>query len=293
MDWDKLKAFHAAAEAGSLTAAADQLERSQSAISRQIAALESQLGVALFHRHARGLQLTEQGRILQQTTHDIAARVAIAEATLQDSRDKPEGALRVNAPIALGQAWLVPRLGTFMRDYPDIRLQLILGDDETDLSSLEAEAALRLWRPTKSDLVIKKLMNVSQHLYASPEYLKRNPTPARVEDLDAHQLIIYGVHGQTPMKELDWAIWAGEARREPALQVNTVLGVRRAIEAGLGIGSLPDYLVHGSNAFVRILPQLNGPEFETYYVYPEELRGSRRIVAFGEFLQREVRKSSF
>lgn len=293
MDWDKLKAFHAAAEAGSLTAAADQLQRSQSAISRQIAALEGQLGVALFHRHARGLQLTEQGRILQAATHEIAARVAIAEATLQDSREKPEGELRITAPVALGTAWLVPRLKPFMTAYPDIKLQLILTDEEIDLSALEAEAAVRLWRPTRSDLVARKLMNVSQHLYASPEYLKDHGAPKTPDDLDHHSLVVYGVPGSTPMRDLDWALGAGHGSRLPRLKVTTVLGVRRAIETGLGVGSLPDYLVQGSERLVRVLPQLEGPKFEAYYVYPEELRGSRRIVAFGEFLQHELRRSAF
>jgi DNA-binding transcriptional LysR family regulator len=295
MDWDKLKAFHAAAEAGSLTSAADQLQRSQSAISRQIAALESQLGVALFHRHARGLQLTEQGRILQSATHEIAARVAIAEATLQDSREKPEGELRVTAPVALGTAWLAPRIGPFLEAYPDIRLQLLLDDTELDLSSLEAEAAVRLWRPTRADLIARKLLTVSQHLYASADYLKDHSAPKQPEELDDHSLVVYGVPGSTPLKDLDWAVWAGHGKsaRLPRLRVNTVLGVRRAIEAGVGIGSLPDYLAQSSSRLVRVLPQLSGPEFEVFYVYPEELRGSRRIVAFGEFLQREVRQSSF
>ncbi|MGD2133514.1 MAG: LysR family transcriptional regulator [Maricaulaceae bacterium] len=292
MDWDKLKAFHAAAEAGSLTSAADHLDRSQSAISRQIAALEAQLGVALFHRHARGLQLTEQGRILQQTTHDIAARVALAEATLQDSREKPQGELRISAPVALGSSWLVPRLKPFMRAYPEIRLQLILDDGETDLSSLEVEAALRLWRPSRADLIQRKLMAVTQHLYASPEYIKAHGAPQRLEDLDNHRLIVYGVESSTPLKEIDWAVWAGNGHsaRKPALRVNTVLGVKRAIEAGLGVGSLPDYLAEGSNQIVRVMPGVEGPEFAVYYVYPEELRGSQRIVVFGEFLQREVRR---
>jgi DNA-binding transcriptional LysR family regulator len=296
MDWDKLKAFHAAAEAGSLTSAAEQLERSQSAISRQIAALETQLGVALFHRHARGLQLTEQGRILQQATHDIASRVAIAEATLVDSREKPEGELRITAPVALGTAWLVPRLKRFTEAYPDIRLQILLTDDEMDLSSLEAEAAVRLWRPTRADVIQRKLMNVSQHLYASIDYLEDHTEPKTPEDLDDHALVVYGVPGSTPLKDLDWVVWAGgheDSARKPRLRVNTVLGVRRAIDAGLGIGSLPDYLTQGYNRLVRVLPQLNGPSFEVYFVYPEELRGSRRIVAFGEFLQREIRSSIF
>ncbi len=221
--------------------------------------------------------------------------MAIAEATLLDSREKPEGELRITAPVALGTSWLVPRLKPFVDAYPDIRLQILLTDDEIDLSSLEAEAAVRLWRPTRPDVIQRKLMSVSQHLYASRDYLEDHPEPKTPEDLDDHALVIYGVPGSTPLKHLDWAVWAGhgESARKPRLRVNTVLGVRRAIDAGLGIGSLPDYLTQGYHRLVRVLPQVSGPTFEVYFVYPEELRGSRRIVAFGEFLLREIRSSSF
>jgi DNA-binding transcriptional LysR family regulator len=112
LDWDKLKTFHAAAEAGSLTRASDALHLSQSAVSRQISALEAELGVKLFHRHARGLLTTEPGRLLFEATRDIAAKVAFAEAQVQDSRDEPTGLLRVTAPTALGALWLAPRIST-------------------------------------------------------------------------------------------------------------------------------------------------------------------------------------
>jgi DNA-binding transcriptional LysR family regulator len=292
MDWDKLKTFHAAAEAGSLTGAAEALGISQSAVSRQIASLEEQLGVALFHRHARGLQPTEQGRILFETAHDMSGRVALAEAQLADSRDKPSGELHVTAPIALGTTWLTPRLDAFMTSYPEIRLELILDDAEVDLSTFEVEAAIRLWRPTQPDLVQKKLLSVRQSLYAAPAYLARRPGPADLSELADHPLIVYGARGAaTPMKELDWPLRleSGGAPRLPALRVNTVLGVQRAIESGLGVGSLPDYLARGSDRLVRILPDVSGPEFEVYFVYPEELRNSRRIGALRDFLLREAR----
>lgn len=292
MDWDKLKTFNAAAEAGSLTAAADQLGLSQSAVSRQIAALEEMLGVSLFHRHARGLVPTEQGRILFTTTHDMAARVALAEATLADSRDKPSGDLHVTAPVALGTAWLTPRLRTFLSAYPEIRLHLLLDDAEIDLSNFEVEAAIRLWRPTQSDLVQRKIATVRQGVYASPDYLRRRGAPASVAEIDEHPLIVYGARTSTPMRDLDWLLSYGidgGSPRQAAVTVNTVLGVMHAIEAGVGIGALPEYIVRGSERLVRILPDAKGPEFDVYFIYPEELRGSRRVAAFGSFIAREAR----
>eukprot|EP01038_Epipyxis_sp_PR26KG_P016882 gene16882-23154_t len=128
MDWDKLKTFHAAADTGSLTAAAEKVGLSQSAVSRQIAALEDGLGVPLFHRHARGLILTGPGKVLQQSTGQMATIAAVAESNLKDARDRPQGELIVTAPIGIGATWLAPRLGGFMDAYPDVSLRLLLDD---------------------------------------------------------------------------------------------------------------------------------------------------------------------
>lgn len=285
MDWDKLKTFHAAAEAGSLTAAADQLRISQSAVSRQIAALEESLGVTLFHRHPRGLLPTEQGRLLFETTHDIAARVSLAENALLDSRDKPSGDLHVTAPVALGTVWLAPRLKPFVDRFPEIALQLLLDDAELDLSSFEVEAAIRLWRPTQGDIIAKKLMTVRQSLYAGPSYLAERAAPRTPGDLEAHPLVLYGADG-SPMRGVDWARDLVAGGRPPAgsIKVNSVIGVKAAIEAGLGVGSLPDYLVRGAHGLVRVLPDHHGPEFDVFFCYPEELRGSRRIGVLRDFL---------
>lgn len=292
MDWDKLKTFHAAAEAGSLTGAAEQLGLSQSAVSRQIAALEDQLGVTLFHRHPRGLAPTEPGRILLDTTQDIAARVTLAEATLRDARDKPSGELTVTAPIALGTTWLAPRLRPFREAYPDIALHLVLDDGEADLSSFEVEAAIQLRRPTRADLVQKRLMTVRQSLYASPDYLARRKPPRSPEELDDHPLILYGAADSGPMKGVDWARDLGRSGqpRQAALTVNTIHGVKAAVEAGLGIGGLPEYLARGSQRLAPVLPEHHGPPFEVYFAYAEELRASRRIEAFRDFLVSEARR---
>ncbi|MFN3077851.1 MAG: LysR family transcriptional regulator, partial [Alphaproteobacteria bacterium] len=124
MDWDKLRIFHAVAVAGSFTHAGEALALSQSAVSRQIGALEESLGVALFHRHARGLILTEQGELLYRTAHDVFAKLALAESRIAESKDRPEGPLAITATVAFGSLWLTPRIREFIELYPDISVSL-------------------------------------------------------------------------------------------------------------------------------------------------------------------------
>ena len=176
MDWDKLKVFHAAAEAGSFTHAGEQLGLSQSAVSRQVSALEQELAVSLFHRHARGLILTEQGDLLFRTAHDVFMQLQAARAKLTDSRERPSGDLKVTTTPGVGINWLIPRLGEFTALYPDIRISLIVTDEELDLSMREADVAIRTRKPTQPDLIQRKLFSMGFHAYCSPEYVKRHGT---------------------------------------------------------------------------------------------------------------------
>src|SRR5881227_2705733 len=125
MDLDKLKVFHAAAEAGSFTHAGERLGLSQSAVSRQVSALEGELAVSLFHRHARGLILTEQGELLYRTAHEVFMKLEAARTKLTDSRERPNGDLKVTTTPGIGVHWLTPRLGEFVELYPDVHVTLI------------------------------------------------------------------------------------------------------------------------------------------------------------------------
>ncbi len=284
MDWAKLKTFHAAADTGSLTAAAETLGVSQSAVSRQIAQLERELSVMLFHRHARGLRLTEQGSLLFNATQDMAHRVALAETMVSDSRDSPAGVLCVAAPVELGALVLAPRLGAFLADYPDIQVRLQLSDEEADLSAGDIHAALRMWRPEQSDLIQRRLISVEQGIYAARSYVAAHGAPETLEALAEHPLVVYTGATRTPMQQMSWLLREQGGALKPRLCIDTAMGVLKAIEAGVGIGSLPDYLARHVDSLVRVLPDVRGPAFDIYYVYPEELRGSRRIMAFGAFV---------
>ncbi len=292
MDWDKLKSFHAAAEAGSLTAAGERLGISQSAVSRQIAALEEHLGVSLFQRHARGLVLTDAGHTLHRSTADMAAAAATANSALQDQQDTPQGELVVTAPVAFGSTWLVPRLGKFMEAYPDLHLDLRLDDREYDLLKLEAECAIRLWAADKADLIQRKLASVETSLYAAPRYLEKFGTPEMPDDLDHHRIIGFRQEGApSQMQIMNFARQLGRddlPPRKAALQVNNVFAMLRSVEAGLGIADVPDYMASVVPGLVKILPDFTGPGFDLYFIYPSDLRRSKRIASFRDFLTSEI-----
>jgi len=291
MDWGKLRSFHAAAEAGSLTSAGDRLGISQSAVSRQIAALEESLGVSLFQRHARGLVLTDAGHTLFRSTMEMAQAAQSANTALRDQQETPQGELIVSAPVAFGSTWLVPRLGGFVKKHPDLHLDLRLDDTrDYDLLKLEAECAIRLWAADKADLIQRKLGTVATNLYAAPEYLKANGMPRTPQDLDNHRIIAYGDE-TSPLHEMSFACRVGrdDAPPRPAtLKVNNVFAMLRAVDAGLGIADVPDYMASTMPRLVKVLPENVGPIFDLYFIYPSDLRRSKRVAAFRDFVTAET-----
>jgi DNA-binding transcriptional LysR family regulator len=295
MDWDKLRIFHAVADAGSFTHAGHELALSQSAVSRQISALETDLNVPLFHRHARGLILTEQGEVLYRTAHDVFTKLAAAKTRLMDSKEKPSGELRITTTVGLGSVWLTPRIKEFTELYPQISVTLLLEDRELDLSMREADVAIRLRRPTQPDLIQRKLFVVHHHVYASPDYIKKYGIPKSIEDLDKHKIL---THGQAPgyLTTINWLERAGRSEDNPrpvALRVNNAYGLRRAVQAGVGIASLADYIVASDSNLVQIDLPIELPEFDSYFVYPEELKETKRITAFRDFIVSKAKEWSF
>lgn len=294
LDWDRVRVFHAVAQAGSFTRAAEKLGLSQSAISRQISALEEDLGAPLFHRHARGLVLTEQGEILLDTAGEIARRMTAVESQLGESRDMPSGHLRVNTTVGVGSIWLVSHLAEFIDRFPEITISLMVTDNDLDLSMREADVAVRVTRPTQPDLIQRRLMTVHTHLYGAVDYIAKHGEPTTVDELDRHRLIIYGNEVTPPVPTLNWIAVAGRedddqpTRRRAALTVNNVYGMLRAVETGLGLASLPDYVADNSKRLQRLLPTIEGPTFTAYFVYPEELRSSKRVAVFRDFLLEKV-----
>lgn len=211
LDWDKLRIFHAAAEAGSFTHAADKLHLSQSAISRQVSALEQDVGVKLFHRHARGLILTEQGELLYRTAHDVLLKLETVKMQLTETTEKPSGKLRVTTTVGLGQGWLTDKVQEFLQLYPEMSIQLILDNEELDVNMRHADCAIRLRQPQQSDLIQRKLFTVHMHVYAAPSYINRHGEPQSVEDLDNHRIISFGEPAPNYLLDVNWLENAGRS----------------------------------------------------------------------------------
>lgn len=296
VDWDKLRVFCAAGEAGSFTHAGDALGLSQSAVSRQIAALEDEVGVPLFHRHARGLILTEAGELLFHAARDMKLKLEGARARLLDSKERPNGDLRVTTTVGLGTNWLTPRLGEFLDSYPDVRLQLILTDEELDLSMREADIAIRLRQPVQPDLIQRRLFTVHFHAYAAPDYLKGFGAPKSPADLDEHRILAFGGAAPSYLSQVNALPQLGRDPRNPrtpSLMVNNVTALKKAVEKGLGVAILPDYLVETDSPLVQLLQDAEMPSFDTYLVYPEEMRNVARVQVFRDFLIAKAQRWSF
>jgi DNA-binding transcriptional LysR family regulator len=286
MDWDKLRVFHAVAEAGSFTHAGDTLNLSQSAVSRQISALEETLQVPLFHRHARGLILTEQGESLNRTVREVFAKLAMTEALLTESKERPAGRLKITTTVGFGAKWLAPRLKDFLDQYPDVQVQLLLDDSDLDLAMREADVAIRMHPPKQPDLVQRHLMAIEWQVCASPDYLKRFGTPVRAEDLDNHRLVLFGDY-RPPVPDVNWIAEAGRRPGSPRrglLEVNSLMAMILTVKAGLGIAALPDYMHPEDEGLVRIMTDIRAPKVDVFFVYPEELRNSKRVAVFRDFL---------
>lgn len=290
MDWDKLRVFHAVASAGSFTHAGDVLHLSQSAISRQVSVLEENLKVSLFHRHARGLKLTEQGDILFRTVDDVLNRLSIAENALLESKERPQGPLKITAPVALGTNWLTQRMSEFTSNYPEIAISMLMDDRELDLAQREADVAIRLFPAKHPDLIQTKLTVLKNSLYASNDYLLAYGVPQKVEDLQKHKLIVFGEDTRHPFADANWLLKLVEesALAQIPFKINTLIGIFAAAKSGMGIAALPDYMAQGSKNLTKLLPEINAPKTDVYLVHSEELKNSKRISAFKEFLLRKL-----
>ncbi|PID36618.1 MAG: LysR family transcriptional regulator [Rhodobacterales bacterium] len=288
MDWDKLRIFHAVADAGSLTHAGEALGLSQSAVSRQIRGLEEALNATLFHRHARGLILTEQGELLFDASTAMSQRLEAATARIRDSRDEIFGELRVTTTNGFGMLWLAPRLPKLYEKYPELKIDLILEERVLDLPMREADVAIRMKEPSQADLIRKRLMGVKMRLYAMPEYLAQNGTPETTADLHHHRLICHSANSTQ--------VSAGSAFVErllthdipSILTVNSYFGALQGVLNNLGIGVLPNYIAADFTDLVQVLEGEESKEVPVYLAYPEELRQSKRVAAFRDFVVEEI-----
>ena len=296
MDWDKLKIFHVVAQAGSFTEASGTLNLSQSAISRQIQSLEQTLKTSLFERHARGLSLTEDGETLFKTANEVIVHLKDVETSLMEKKNKPSGKLIVTTVVGFGSIWLTPRIKEFMDKYPEMEVEVIVTDKELDLSTREADVAVWMRQPTQLSYIQKKLIDINYHIYGSPKYLEENGYPNNVKDLDKHKFIVYGKGSPSPLSQTDWILKVGKkdsSKRKPVMRVNNIYSLLLAVESGVGLAALPDYMVQEKSTLVKVLPNVDGPKYEAHFVYPQSLKNVARVKSFRDFIFDKVNEWRF
>ena len=291
MDWNKLKAFYEVAINKSISKASNKLNISQSAISRQIQDLELDIRTSLFIRHQKGVRLTEQGENLFDTVSSINLSISDFEKKLIDKKTKPLGKLTISTTVGFGSTWLTPRINKFTKQYPEIEVSILMSDEEIDLSNRTADVAVRVKKPTQANLIFKKFVNFHNHIYASSDYLQANGIPRSTSDLDKHSLICFGSGLPSPISNIDWILKVGRdsGKRKAKFRVNSVYGISLSIENGAGLASLPDYMVADKPHLVRVLPNLEGPSYQTYFVYSEAFKNDRRLEVFRDFLFNEAK----
>ena len=296
MNWDKLKIFHAVAQSGNFTKATNILNLSQSAISRQIQSLEQELKTQLFERHARGLSLTENGEYLFKTAHEVISKLKDVESILIDKKNKPSGKLTVTTVVSFGTTWLTPRIQEFMKLNPEIEIELIFDDKELDLSTRQADIGNWMRRPKQLNYIQKKLIDIHYHIYGSSKYLEQYGHVKNLSDLNKHKFISYGRGAPSPVFNPDWALKLGVKdgkKRKPIMKVNSVYGLLLAVQSGVGLAALPDYMTVSVPNIVRVLPQIEGPKTEAHFVYPQSLKNVARVIAFRNFLYSKISKWEF
>ncbi|MBA5724544.1 LysR family transcriptional regulator [Candidatus Liberibacter sp.] len=295
-DWDKLRIFHVVAKAGSFTHAVEELNLSQSSISRQISALEEEIGIKLFYRHARGLTLTEQGKKLDCTAYNVFRKLRNVKIELQESAERPSGKLRIAIMLDLGQNWLQDNIREFLCLYPNIQVQIIFDNKDIDQSMDYADCAIRLLKPRQSDLIQRKLFTIHMHLYASRYYLERRGKPSLIKDLDNHSLITFGDFIPKFMENFNWLATIGRLPNEPRtsqLQINSHLSILQHCISGYGIALLPDYIAKNNQNLVKLMVDVDMPSFKVYFCYSEALKNTGKLRAFRDFIVSTARNWNF
>ncbi|MBP6985843.1 MAG: LysR family transcriptional regulator [Alphaproteobacteria bacterium] len=289
MDWNKLRTFYHVASVGSFSKAAESLNITQSALSRQVIDLEYSLKKTLFFRRPRGLELTKDGEILYETARKVCAEIEAGEINLYEEETVPKGLLKLCTTPDIATYWLSNYLPGFLTRFPEIRVAVISSAHPTDYILSKADVSLITKKTSSPDFIQKSMMKVKLKLYASPEYIASRGTPEKLSDLDHHQLLTYGDYIHHPYDNINWILSAGAPAgvlREPYLQVNSMQGLQLMAEAGFGIISLSQENPSLAKAnLVPILPEIDGPEIETFLVYPMQLKNSKRVQAFKEYLE--------
>jgi DNA-binding transcriptional LysR family regulator len=294
---DKLSAmgtFVRVVEAGSFSAVAHELRATQSAVSKQVAALEKELGVKLLVRTTRSLALTEEGERYFEQARRLVAEIAEAEAGLVKGEGQLRGWIRVAASVGFGRLKLMPLVQSFMSAHPDVKIDLRLHDGFIDLVEQGIDVSVRIGDLPDSGLIARRVGTSQRMLLAHRDYLrslaKGVGAPVNPQDLQAHDCIVYtGMFNSNV-----WTFTAGAGALETQgtaksirvdghIQTNSSEVLRSAVLTGMGIGYSPTWLFEqelASGEVARLMPNWDSPQSPIHLVSPPERKHSAKVRAF-------------
>lgn len=286
-----LQAFVKIVELGSLTAAAERLELSRSALTKHLAALERHYGTRLLQRTTRTLSLTEAGRTLHEGIVPLLGDLQALEHRLQEGHERPRGRLNVSAPLTFGVRHLAPLVSSFLHEYPDLAIDLELSDRQVRLVEEGFDLALRIGDLSDSSLVAQPLGAVELHVCAAPIYLQRHGRPDHPSELGQHRCLLYSYasDGDT------WQFQRGEERLQVKvaghLRANNGSVLHRAALDGHGIIRQPDFLVNediASGRLERLFLAWHTQAIAIHAVYPHRRLVPAKVRVFIAWLQRHL-----
>jgi DNA-binding transcriptional LysR family regulator len=282
MDWDDIRFFLAAARTGSLAGAARRLGTHQPTVGRRVDGLEKRLGVRLFQRHAQGLTLTEEGQRILLAAESMAEAAATLQRASGSDGEDIRGSVRIAAPSGLAVQVIAPALARLHARFPNLDVVLQPSAASADLTHGEADVAVRLYRPTAGELVVRRAGNMGFGLYASPAYLQQHGAPQGPADLPRHAFIGYG----TELRHLEENRWL-ESLTQGArylLRSDDTHTRLAAAESGVGLAVLPHVLAQRSPRLQRVLEMHDAPPKTVWLVVHRDLRHLSRVRAVFDWL---------
>ncbi|MBA3756686.1 MAG: LysR family transcriptional regulator [Nitrosomonas sp.] len=286
--FENMNAFVRVVEAGSISAAADRMNTAKSVVSRRLKELEEHLGVELFHRTTRQMNLTDSGRALYQQCVRILDDILEAEHATSQFHGALKGSLKVALPLSFGLMHLGPAINEFLQMHPDIEFDLDFNDRQVDLLAEGFDLAIRIAHLPDSSLIARRLAPIQAVMCASPAYLERMGKPQLPGELIHHRCLVYNL-----ISNFDhWSLYDTEdqllkTRIIPYLKASNGEFLRDAAVAGLGIVLMPTFIVYKAIESGKLIPLLTEYKFSqltAYAIYPQTRHLSQRVRAFVDFL---------
>lgn len=287
MKWEGISEFVHVAETESFTQASKKMLISTAQVSRQISALEKRLNIKLFYRTTRKVSLTEEGRVFYQHCRGVLDGLDEAERVITNLQIKPQGKIKLTAPVTFGEQKILPLVNDFMKKYQDVEVSAYLSNKQFDLVEEGYDLAIRLGKLSDSTMMAKKLGKRTNYLCAAPEYIEKHGIPLSLSELNKHSCLL----GTLDYWHFTDAGRERNLRVSGRLRYNSGVSLTDAALKGLGIVQLPDYYVQQylkSGELVSVLDNFREPDGGIWAVYPQNRHLSPKIRLLVDYLAEHI-----